>query len=53
MEQMKSMMGKKLKHMEEQLEEEHKLKQAAIKVRKHSCLCHDSSLSLFLLPGTS
>ena len=34
LEQMKSTMGKKLKHMESQLEEEHEQKQAAIRVQE-------------------
>ena len=34
LEQMKSTMGKKLKHMESQLEEEHEQKQTAIKVQE-------------------
>ena len=38
LEQVKSTMNKKLKSMEQQLEEEHENKQQAIRVRKANCL---------------
>ena len=38
LEQLKSTMNKKLKHMESQLEEEHEHKQAAIKVQREICV---------------